>query len=519
MYIITSCYINHSFFQEHKKEIIPSEVEYEDAEAKIGMEELLKNTVDRYMTIEKISSKFQNLKDQKVDGEDLHVNLIFKYGLDGTGDQKKYKQKGVDCDSLLASQMCPIRFVERETKEVIFTNPLANCSCSHRPVRLSYEHEDRESVDEEYQRMKTQIEEMLPYSPREGITIYWVGIPTLADGKTLTFVCDEAAHSSCPLCGGKEKAISTKGKRFKVKTHVKGKAVNVLLHGLSPTHNWMRSTTFILNLGCYSRIKKPKVQTQDDKDSRAQRQNEIASRIKEELNLTVFGKGPHGGGVLDGNTSRILFEHAELLSEVCEVPLDLILVLRKLCRGAASSRPIDPEKWKRAAEEFEEIYFDKFMSHDKVTAWYFLPSTVHKQVKHGHEIIAALPVPPGLAGEEGAEAQNKHFRSIRKNLTCKKSAKRTLQDLFERLLAKSDPVMNEYVAEKVSRKKKTNEIPDDLRDLLTDEYLQSIENEEAIESDNEETDEDDDDEEEDDDEDDDEEEVYDDDDNGEEDDD
>ena len=462
--------------------IIPSEAEYEDTEAKIGMEELLHNTVDRLLLKKEIVSKLDNLTEQN-DEEELHVNLVFKYGLDGSGDQKKYKQENADNNTLLASQMCPIRLVNRDTKRVIYENPLANCPCSHRPVRLSYEHETRESVDEEYERMKSQIERMLPYSPKEGIVIHWVGIPTLMDGKALTFVLDEAAHSTCPICGGKEKAISTIGKEFKVKTHVKGRRVNVLLHGMAPTHMWIRSANLILNLGAYSTIKKPKVQNDNDKAKRAKREEEIATRIKEELNLTVFGKGPHGGGTLDGNTSRILFEHAELLSDVCHVPLELILALRKLCRGIASSRPMDPHKYKLAAEEFERIFFQHYTSRDNQTSWYWLPCTIHKAVKHGEAIIRELPVPPGLAGEEGAEGNNKFFRSIRRDLTCKISAKRTLKDLFERLLAKSDPLMNEYVQEKYLRKRQENKIPDDLKELLTDEYLQSLENDQAMESD------------------------------------
>ena len=449
------------------------------------MEALLKNTIDRFLVNDTIRSELENLKEQKDDGE-LHLNLVFKYGLDGSGDQESYNQQDADVDTVLASQMCPLQLVDKETNSVIFQNPLANCPCSHRPVRLSYEPETREAVEEEYERMKGEIEEMLPYSPQEGIIVHWVGIPTLCDGKTLTYVTDEAAHSTCPLCGAKEKAISTKGKVFVVKTHVKGCPVNVFLFGMAPTHQWIRSATLILNLGAYCTIKKPKVQNDNDKAKRATRQIEIARRIKEELNLTVFGKGPHGGGVLDGNTSRKLFENAELFSEICRVPLDLILALRKLCRGAASSKPIDPEKFQLAAEDFERIFFEKYLSRDNQTSWYWLPSSIHKVVKHGSDIIAALPVPPGLAGEEGAEGNNKFFRSIRKDLTCKISAERTLKDLFERLLAKSDPVMNEYVVKKVLKKRKDERIPDDLRELLTDEFLQSIEDDEPIDDGNDE---------------------------------
>ena len=46
-------------------------------------------------------------------------------------------------------------------------------------------------------------------------------------------------------------------------------------------------------------------------------------------------------------------------------------------------------------------------------------------------------------------------------------------------MAKSDPVMCEYVTERVLRKRKAQKIPDDLKDLLTDSYLERIaENEE-----------------------------------------
>ena len=468
--------------QEHRDEIIPDDIEYAETEAKVNMESLLKNTVDRHLLNEQIRSKLVELKEEK--GGTLQVNLVFKFGLDGSGDQKKYKQVGANCDNVLASQMCPLRLVDADTNEVIFENPLANVPNSHRPIRISYEPETRESVEMEYERIKEEIERLLPYSPIDGVTINWIGLPTLCDGKVLTFILDEKAYSSCPLCGGKEKAISTKGQQFKLKKKVKNKTVNVLRHGLAPTHTWIRSITFILNLGAYSLIKKPKVQNDNDKNKRAKRQNEIAKKIWDKLRITVFGKGPHGGGCLDGNTARILYENAEFLSEVTTVPLDLILALRKLCRGAASSRPIDPQKFQRAANDFKRLYFEKYMGHDRRTAWYFLPSTIHKIIEHGAQIIEELPVPPGLAGEEGSEGQNKYFRSIRQNLTCKTSAARTIKDLFKRLMAKSDPVMCEYVTERVLRKRKSQNIPDDLKELLTDSYLESI----AIPQENEEED-------------------------------
>ena len=75
-------------------------------------------------------------------------------------------------------------------------------------------------------------------------------------------------------------------------------------------------------------------------------------------------------------------------------------------------------------------------------AWYSMPSTIHKILVHSADIIKTSVLPVGVLGEEAAEARNKHYKSYRLNHSRKCSHSATLEDVFNRAMDTSDPVMS-----------------------------------------------------------------------------
>lgn len=122
----------------------------------------------------------------------------------------------------------------------------------------------------------------------------------------------------------------------------------------------------------------------------------------------------------------------------------------------SSGLPINPEKFKVYTLETRNLYLELY-------PWFYMPSTVHKVLVHGSEIIQHCLLPIGLLSEEAQESRNKDFRNYRERFTRKTSRKDTNQDLLHRLLITSDPIISQVLP---SYKKKQGILNSEIRNLL-----------------------------------------------------
>ena len=451
-----------------KKRCLLEDSEYTSSEAVNPTSSLINKSIDRFLSDEENRETIMNFKGDK---DSITLRADIKWGLDGSGDQSQYNQQECTGKTLLATQMCIVQYVCEETQQVVYEEPMANTAMAHRPLRLSYEPENRESVCKEYQRVEQDFKDHEPYQPIPGVTFTVNSIPTLFDGKCLKFITHESADQNCAICGAKPTQMSTIGTHFTVKEE----PPDVLKHGVAPLHFRLRATDFLLHLGSYSEIQKPQANLEADKISRELREDEIKTDIWERYHVRVFGKGPHGGGVLTGNTARKLFEDPEFLSTTLKVPLEIVLKLKSMCDAVNSSKKIDSAKFEELGTEFNDLFFQHFVHPGKTRSWYFMPSSIHKITVHGKQLLDNLPMAPGLSSEEGSEANNKFFREIRRSLTRKLSSLTVIQDLNERLLCISDPLILKKASKDYLRKKKKRPVPEHLKDLLLDQENAVIE--------------------------------------------
>ena len=77
-------------------------------------------------------------------------------------------------------------------------------------------------------------------------------------------------------------------------------------------------------------------------------------------------------------------EDPEFLSEVTDVPLDIILPLWYIHIAISSSLPICPNK----LQEYCQVYKKNY---DKKIDWFPLPPAVCSVLDHAHQIIQILP--------------------------------------------------------------------------------------------------------------------------------
>jgi hypothetical protein len=75
-------------------------------------------------------------------------------------------------------------------------------------------------------------------------------------------------------------------------------------------------------------------------------------------------------------------------------------------------------------------------------SWYNTPSSLHRILIHGPEMVKTATLPIGMFSEEALESLNKDFRKYRQCNTRKFSRTKTMQDLFNALLVSSDPVIS-----------------------------------------------------------------------------
>lgn len=80
-----------------------------------------------------------------------------------------------------------------------------------------------------------------------------------------------------------------------------------------------------------------------------------------------------------------------------------------------------------------------------------MPTSVHKLLLHGTEIIAHALLPIGQMSEDAQESCNKYIKRYREDFTRKCSRTKTMENLFLRLLVTSDPFISSL--RKLSQKK------------------------------------------------------------------
>lgn len=148
----------------------------------------------------------------------------------------------------------------------------------------------------------------------------------------------------------------------------------------------------------------------------------------------------------DGNTARAFFANSAISAEITGLDKTLIDRCHNLLQCMSSGYKINSRAFKEYALETARKLVATYF-------WYYLPSSVHKVLIHGSEVIDHLLVSIGELSEEAAESCNKLLKQFRRDNTRKMSREITNTDLMNRLLLNSDPYISSL--RKLPRKKKS----------------------------------------------------------------
>lgn len=165
------------------------------------------------------------------------------------------------------------------------------------------------------------------------------------------------------------------------------------------------------------------------------------------------------GTTNDGNTARKFFQCPEKTANITGLSQELIQKFATILRVVSSGQSINIDLFANYLDETAQLYVELY-------GWYFMPSSIHKLLLHGAEIIKHFNILPiGKLSEEASEARNKDFRKLREHHTRKFCRRATNHDIFNGFIVSSDPYLSSI------RPKLTNKSRNDLTEEMKSHLL------------------------------------------------
>lgn len=426
--------------------------------AKIKLQALLNHTCMRLLQVPTVSSEILET--------DAEVSLIMtsKWGCDGASDHSQYKQKFSDGSmadsSIFMISMVPLtlEIQDENILQKIWSNPQSGSARYCRVISFEYAKETDDKTRFEVNQIQSEIDELLPtvleIDGTRIIVLHQMHL-TMLDGKVVTAITATPSNASCAICKATPKEMNDMQKLSK-----KSLVVENFKYGLSSLHAWIRCMECILHIAYRLEYKTWSARTDAKKESMTRAKERIQKEFRERVGLLVDYPRQGSGNSNDGNTARRFFRDPKLTSQITGVDIELIGRFAIILQTLACGIKIDSVKFKQYAKETVHIYL---RSYD----WFYMPSSVHKILIHGAEIIENFSlIPIGLLSEESQESRNKDVKHYRKFNTRKCNRIATNTDLIHKLLLSSDP----YISSLRHKKKNTKlQIDQAAKDMLIDE--------------------------------------------------
>lgn len=474
---------------ETKKECRPAtKCEVNDVSATLPLQELLNHTAGRLLLLqEEVIRGFKN----ETNGE-LAVKLQVKWGADGSADHSQYNQKYVNVEStkisganFYATTLVPLRMTTTDdSKIVIWNNHTPQSPRWCRPLRLHFAKETDEFTLTEIDFVQSEIAALEPFA----VTIAGVQILilyelylTMIDGKTLAIVTRTTSKQRCCICGSTPKNFNNLENveiRFKP---IEGR----LVYGLSVLHLWIRSFEWLLHISYRIDVKTWQLRGPELKAMGKERKRILQERFLKKMFIRVdFPSTGGSGNSNNGNVCRTAFSNPKLLAEILELDETLIKNMQTILIALSCQFPLDIERFDKFCKETAFHYV-------KLYKWFPLPPSIHKVLFHSRDIMLANVLPVGVLAEDASESCNKLYRQNREFHARKNSRQNNLEDVFNRALDSSDPIVASFGLQKRQNSRVRKNIPAEVLSLLKtpddpvrkEQELEEIEEEDMTEAD------------------------------------
>lgn len=403
--------------------------------AQIKLQALLDHTTYRIIQLQ--ADVIDTLNSEILQKLVLHC----KWGCDGSSGQSVYKQKfdeaGKSDESIFYTSLVPLQLIynNHETDEgtIVWKNPRPSSPRFCRPIRLQFVHEDVQSTLKEVTDIEQQIAGLAPYTTEQNeksISVTYCMSFTMIDGKVCNAVTGTTSAQRCFLCKATSKDFNNIDKIIKMDI-----TTDNLRFGISTLHAWIRFFECCLHLSYKLTTQKWQAREEEVKKIVKVRKEDIQTQFKTTLGLIVDRPKPGYGSSNDGNTARRFFENANISAEITGVDENLIHRFHVILQAISSGYDIDEEKFKDYCVNTARLFVALY-------PWYYMPTSVHKVLMHGAEIVKYALLPIGQLSEEAQESRNKDIKNYRLHHSRKCSRESNMRDIFYRLLVSSDPFLS-----------------------------------------------------------------------------
>ncbi|XP_029710127.2 uncharacterized protein LOC115256029 [Aedes albopictus] len=239
----------------------------------------------------------------------------------------------------------------------------------------------------------------------------------------------ETNSQSCSFCGKSGKNLNDATNDLNETNAEK------FSRGFSPLHCYIRTMELFLKVAYRLRMEKPTWRVAKSNEAVRQREATIRAEIKRRLGLRISEPLPSGGNSNDGNTSRTFFKEWRTICEITGLNEDLLERMYIILVIINCKSDINVEVFQNYLETTRKLYISLY-------GWYPLSPTLHKILVHGGAIAKHSTVPVGMLSEEALETRNKSIRKFREFHSRKFSRTANIEDVFQRLLLTSDPVIS-----------------------------------------------------------------------------
>jgi hypothetical protein len=407
-----------------------------ESSAEVPLQNLLDHTAGRLV---EVNREVFVQESAKRDVTRIEAVLTLSWGMDGSSGQSQYKQGSrgggmIEDSNLFATAMIPLQIDNSHCIYWRNKRPQSQNFC--RPIKLQFAKETRELVLAERERVESEIRILKPFRVEVSevleVVISFRLYLTIIDGKILNFFTNTSSMSSCPLCHATPAQFND---LRNLETGVFETISQNMQHGASPLHAYIRFFECVLHISYRLSFQQWRRNKEQVEISKAQ-QKIVQQQFIDRLSLRVDFPKPGGSGTSnDGNTARRAFQNYDVFSEITGVDKLLLFRFKTILCAINCQLPLNPEAFGKLVRGTAELYV-------RLYSWYPMPSTVHKILIHGEEIVRSCTLPIGFLSEEAGESCNKLYKSNRLHHTRKTSRDDTILDLTHRSLEISDPKLS-----------------------------------------------------------------------------
>lgn len=448
-----------------KKQCYPNNIKISETEVQIPVQDILDHTIHRLADVQKDVLHIHHDHE-----ENLPIEVVYKWGLDGSGGHSIYKQCFANNSlygdtNIILCTIVPLQMSENTKtngKQIIWQNPSPSSSRYNRVIRMQIEKETKESVKLHYNEIEEQISRLQVTKVTLGDKTYNFkhhAICTMMDGKTCNVLTDTSSTQACNICKATPKDLNNIDLLLR-KQYSKAP----FQFGISVLHSYLRCYEYLLHISYKMDLQKWQARGNEAKESMKKRKIEITERFYKEMGLVVDQPKQGGGNSNDGNTARKFFAEPEKSSDITGIDTEIIKRFANILSVLSCGFNVNHESFKKYSIDTAKMCINTY-------DWYKMSASVHKLLIHGADIIKELPLPVGLFSEDVLETSQKEFKSVRLFHTRKTSRIHTNTDIAHWMLIASDPII---ASKRRRHNKKKKPFAKEVLEMLENPFIENV---------------------------------------------